>query len=258
VPRVDYRECHLHDDAAQAYHDVYAAGYYAAQWRQLERPWLSGLFAELAAAGSRRMLDIACGQGRITLLAANHFPHVLGIDVSNSMLTRARQAIDDDTALSNTDVRFEIADVRTFTAEQPFDVVTAFRFFLNAEDDLRIDGLRCARRNISPNGTFIASVQCSGTCPLSLFYRVSNTTRRLFAKRVSSVRNALTVIALRKMFVREGFRIDRVHRYSLLPRIGSLTDTIAERSIATFDRVGNLVPGVRLMSQAFIVCARPI
>jgi hypothetical protein len=63
---------------------------------------------------------------------------------------------------------------------------------------------------------------------------------------------------LRTMFASEGFRIHRVHRYSLLPRIGSLTDSFAERYLAGLDRLGKLIPGLSLLSQAFVVCASPM
>ena len=258
MSRLDYRECHLHDDAAGAYHDVYASGYYAAQWRQLEQPWLARLFAERKQAGAQRMLDIACGQGRIALVGARYFDHVQGFDVSESMLARARQSLSDDLQLAAADVRFEVGDVRTFAAKKPFDVVTAFRFFLNAEDELRLDALRCARRNLAPGGVFIANVHVAATSPLALFYRVSNSARRLFGKKVSLVRNAISVSRLRKIFASEGFQIGRVHRYSLLPRVGSLTDSLAERHLSNFDRLGKLVPGLQLLSQAFLVCASPL
>jgi hypothetical protein len=155
-------------------------------------------------------------------------------------------------------VTFEVGDVRTFTAEKPFDVVTAFRFFLNAEDELRRDGLHCAHRNLAAGGTLIANVHVSATSPLAVFYRVSNAAHRARGKKVSSVRNAISLRELRRMFMAEGFQIYRVHRYSLLPRVGSLTDSLAERYLAGFDRVGRLIPGMKLLSQAFVVCARPL
>jgi ubiquinone/menaquinone biosynthesis C-methylase UbiE len=257
VPRLDYRECHLQDDAAQAYRDVYAAGYYAAQWQKLEAPWLTALFKGLKARGARRMLDIACGQGRITLLGAGCIDYVQGIDVSPAMLERGRQKLSEDPSLASANVAFEIGDVQTFTAGESFDVVTAFRFFLNAEDDLRLDGLRCARRNIAVGGTFIANVHVASTSPLAMFYGIANGAGRLFGKHTADVRNSMSLGQLRRMFATAGFHIDRVHRYSLLPRVGSHTDSFAERYLASVDQLGKLIPGLSLLSQAFVVCASP-
>lgn len=257
MSRANYRECHVQGDDVDAYRDVYAAGYYAAQWQQLEQPWLRRVFDELTAGGARTMLDLACGQGRITLLGAKYFDHVQGIDYSELMLARAQQSQAEDHSLANADLRFEVGDVRTFDAHAPYDVVTAFRFLLNAEDDLRLEGIRCARRNIAPAGTFIANVHCAATSPLAWFYRGSGAMRRVLGKPVNPVRNSLSLRELKAKFAAEGFQVDRVYRYSLLPRVGRLTDPLAEKHLANFERLGRIVPGLSLLSQAFVVCARP-
>lgn len=257
MSRVDYRDYHVSDDAVGAYRDTYSTGYYAAQWKLLEQPLLRRLFEEERAKGAASMLDIACGQGRITLVGAEYFPKVRGVDYSPQMLARAKQSQAENTSLK-TDLQFDVGDVRAFTAAEPFDVVTAFRFFLNAEDELRLEGLRCVRRNISPQGVFITNVHVAASSPLAWFYGVSNSARRLGGRSISAVRNAISLSQFKRMLGAEGFRIERVYRYSLLPRIGSMTDRFAERHIATVDRVGGIVPGLKLMSQAFLVCAKPI
>jgi hypothetical protein len=68
----------------------------------------------------------------------------------------------------------------------------------------------------------------------------------------------MSLTALRRLMASEGFRIERVYRYSFLPRVGSLTDPIAERHIAKIDRIAGAIPGLKLLSQAFLVCARPV
>ena len=204
------------------------------------------------------MLDIACGQGRIALLGAKHFEHVHGIDISPAMLATSQQSLLDDETLAAADVTFEVGDVRTFTAEHPCDVVTAFRFFLNAEDDLRLDGLRCARRNIAPGGTFIANVHVASTSPLALFYGVSNTARRCSEKtpvpsemlflsanceNCSRPRDSGSTASIGIHFCRESAR---------------LPTRSPNGHLADIDRLGKLIPGLSLLSQAFVVCASPM
>jgi ubiquinone/menaquinone biosynthesis C-methylase UbiE len=258
LTRIDYRECHTSDDAVAAYHDTYASGYYAAQWKLLEQPILRRLFEEQRAKGATSMLDIACGQGRITLLGAEYFPNVLGVDYSEQMLDRARKVQQESSTVSATNSLFEVGDVRTFTADEPFDVVTAFRFFLNAEDGLRTEGLRCVRRNLAPSGVFITNVHVAATSPLAWFYSASNTARRMLGKTVSPVRNSISLRRFKRMLAGEGLRVESVHRYSLLPRLGSVSDRLAESSMAKFDRVGTLIPGFSVFSQAFLVRATRI
>ncbi|MBP2478585.1 SAM-dependent methyltransferase [Crossiella equi] len=48
------------------------------------------LAAELALDGTGRLLDIGCGPGSLTLLLANHFAHVVGLDADHGMLAVAR------------------------------------------------------------------------------------------------------------------------------------------------------------------------
>lgn len=256
MARVDYRTCHTRDDDVAGYQRTYASGYYAAQWRALERPLLAQLFSALRAQGSQTMLDVACGQGRITLLGAQFFDQVLGIDYSPEMLAVARQRLATAEAGANAHVEFAVGDVADFQTDAPFDVITAFRFFLNAEDKLRSDGLRCVRRNLAPQGTFIASVQVASGSPLAVFHRISNTARRLLRRPPSLVRNSMSLRAFTRLLTAEGFEITRVQRYSLLPRIGSLTDRFAERHISKIERLALVCPGASLMCQSFIVCAR--
>jgi SAM-dependent methyltransferase len=89
---------------------------------------MTGAFTEplLSAAGIEagdRVLDIGCGNGQTTRLAAQRADRgfVLGVDLSSAMLSRARQdAVDEGL----TNVRFEQADaqVHAFPPEA-FDVV---------------------------------------------------------------------------------------------------------------------------------------
>lgn len=255
MARTDYRTCHTGDDAARGYQRTYASGYYAAQWERLEKPLLAQLFEERQAQRSRRMLDIACGQGRIALFGARYFDLVQGIDYSPEMLAVARERLASEPALAERDVRFDVADVSDYTADEPFDVVTAFRFFLNAGENLRRDALHCVRRNLAPQGIFITNVHVSAGSPLGMFWSLRNAAGRLAGKPHDPVRNVIALGSFRRLFDLEGFEITRVIRYSLLPRVGRLTDSLAERHIHRFDRLASAVPGLGLLCQSYLVCA---
>jgi SAM-dependent methyltransferase len=254
--RTDYRTCHTGDEAARGYQRTYASGYYAAQWERLEKPLLARLFDQQRAQGARRMLDIACGQGRITLFGAEYFDFVQGIDYSPEMLAVARECLESDPSLADREVRFDVADVSDFAADEPFDVITAFRFFLNANDHLRRAALDCVRRNLAPRGVFITNVHVSAGSPLGIFWSVRNAARRLAGKPHDPVRNVIGVASFRRMFNSQGFEITRVERYSLLPRVSTLTDSVAERRIHQFERLAR-IPGLGRLCQSYLVCARP-
>jgi SAM-dependent methyltransferase len=256
LTRTDYRTCHTGDEAALGYQRTYESGYYAAQWERLEKPLLKRLFEQERKRGARRMLDIACGQGRITLFGAEFFGVVQGIDYSPEMLAVARQRLANQPSLAGREVRFDEADVSDYTAAEPFDVITAFRFFLNANDELRPAALECVRRNLAPQGVFITNVHVSAGSPLGVFWNFRNSLRRLAGKPHDPVRNVIGLACFRRMFDAHGFEITRVERYSLLPRVGKLTDSLAERRIQQVERLARL-PGIGRLCQCYLVCARP-
>ncbi|HEV8602959.1 MAG TPA: class I SAM-dependent methyltransferase [Gaiellaceae bacterium] len=65
--------------------------------------------AELADFRSKRVLEIGCGDGRLTSLYARQAATVLGIDVDEELIAEARKSTPPD--LSGR-VRFEAVDVR--------------------------------------------------------------------------------------------------------------------------------------------------
>lgn len=81
-------------------------------------------------------LDFACGTGRIVAAIEDLPARSVGIDVSPAMLDVARQRVQHAT-LQCLDIVSQPDEV----AEQ-FDLITAFRFFLNVEPDLRAVAMR--------------------------------------------------------------------------------------------------------------------
>jgi trans-aconitate 2-methyltransferase len=70
----------------------------------------------------RTVVDLGCGPGDLTAWLARRWPgaQVVGIDSSASMLERAEQQVTDELRGR---LRFELADVDDWAAEQPVDVI---------------------------------------------------------------------------------------------------------------------------------------
>ncbi|MFB6598334.1 trans-aconitate 2-methyltransferase [Streptomyces diastaticus] len=68
-----------------------------------------------------RIADLGCGPGNSTRLLTERWPeaHVTGYDHSDAMLTRARAD------LADTGADFARADLRTWTPDEPYDVITS-------------------------------------------------------------------------------------------------------------------------------------
>ena len=84
--------------------------------------WLAGQsLTGVAMAGDERVLDVGCGDGRITAAIADQLPDgsILGIDPSPRMITAAG-------SLESPRLRFAVGDVLTMYFRDEFDAVVSF------------------------------------------------------------------------------------------------------------------------------------
>lgn len=107
------------------------------------------VLALLVLKGSERVLDIGCGDGRITAEIANRVPRgsVVGIDPSRDMISFAASRF---TPSTRPNLRFEVADARDLPFSGEFDLVVSFNaLHWIPEPD---PPLRSIRRALKPNG----------------------------------------------------------------------------------------------------------
>jgi SAM-dependent methyltransferase len=111
----------------------------------------------------RRMLELACGTGRLTfpLAAAGAAAdaggfELVGIDRSEAFLERARATLATQPEAVRAAVRLEAGDMRTFVLAERFDlVVVPFNSlaYLHSRAD-QLACLRSARAHLAPGGVF--------------------------------------------------------------------------------------------------------
>lgn len=154
--QADYRDSHA--SRGDSY-DARLAGQpfdaYMARW---EAWWLPRLVAQLHPEGVPRYLDFACGTGRITSIVAPLARESVGVDVSESMLSHARDKCP-DTRFVKADLTREPLDLGTF------DLSTSFRFLGNAQMELREAALDAITSRLRAGGHLIVNSHCN---PLSL------------------------------------------------------------------------------------------
>lgn len=162
-----YRSSHLGEDKADSYEQDYERGFLAEFWRNVERPLLMNLLQEIYPddLGSRDHLDVACGTGRILAAVSPETRTSTGIDISPDMLRHAVRRAPDAVV--------EVADVTKLELVEAVDVVTAFRSFLNAEDELRRDALQAIWKAIRPGGYLVANSHASPRSAIGVYRRVS-------------------------------------------------------------------------------------
>jgi SAM-dependent methyltransferase len=128
-----YAQMHLAEWVPVHYDEVmYAANSYDSFIWSLEEPFLRAVASALVQPpGGLRFLDFACGTGRITAALGDLSTESLGVDISPDMLAVAKAKVPRS--------QFRAGDIlaQPEVAPGPYDLITAMRFFLNTEDEMR-------------------------------------------------------------------------------------------------------------------------
>ena len=123
------QEWYQADEVAETYEDKrFSRGGHLIDRREKE-----AVLAAIAPVEDRRILEIACGTGRFTVLLAERGADVVGLDISRAMLRQGREKA------ARADLTETLEFVRGDAARLPFpddhfDTVVAMRFFHLAED----------------------------------------------------------------------------------------------------------------------------
>jgi trans-aconitate 2-methyltransferase len=114
--------------------------------------WATELIPKLELQGKESILDIGCGDGKVTALLASYLPHgqVVGVDSSEDMITFARQSYPH---CRYPNLSFLRMDARELTFREQFDVA-----FSNAALHWIIDHqtvLACVRESLDRHGRLL-------------------------------------------------------------------------------------------------------
>lgn len=114
--------------------------------------WAKELILKLQLKGSERVLDIGCGDGKVTAEIAKLLPNgsVLGVDNSEEQILFARKSFPSDRFPN---VAFQVMDVRNMSFDREFDVV-----FSNATLHWVIDHLpvlKGIKKSLKPSGRIL-------------------------------------------------------------------------------------------------------
>jgi len=147
--------------------------------------WLSGgvidqiyaRVAALAAGPGRRLLDIGCGTGALTLACAQVGSEVVGIDINAGMLEVAQRKV----AAAGLDDRVELVEIGAMEIEDrfapaSFDAVVSCLAFSELLPEERAYVLRTARSRLRPGGGVVIADEVT---PRSLGGRIRHQLRRM-------------------------------------------------------------------------------
>jgi len=123
-----------------------------ARHSSLQAAMADEVLSQLALRGDEQVLDVGCGDGKLTARVAAMLPRgsVLGVDASPDMVAHARRQFGPD---AHPNLRFEVADARTLGFGPRFDLVLSFNTLhwvpLPAQQLQALSGIRDA---LKPQG----------------------------------------------------------------------------------------------------------
>ncbi len=239
----DYRRSHIAADTASRYETFYAPGTYDSWVWELERAYLAQAVRRhlLFRQADIRLLDFACGTGRVLAFLEPMTLEATGADVSPAMLAIAEQRLDRAKLLC--------ADVTTedILPSRGYDLVTAFRFFLNANDTLRGEALKAIRRALADDGILITNIHGNLLSLRLIAYLVR---RYLLRQGI----NAVSFWKMKHVLARHGFDVVEVRCLGWsTPRLYQL---LGRRCCDRIERIFSQVPVLRYLATNFIFVCR--
>lgn len=217
-----YRRSHKSSEAVENYSRIYSDEdkggvrdrFSLARW-SLEKHdldhYLSSRFEDLSKL---KVLDFACGTGRLTRFLEDRAQSVTGVDISEEMLAEAAPRLKH--------AKLVCADItqEDVFGERKFDVISAFRFFLRAEGSLRTEALAKIHQLLKEDGLFFFNVhdsRKSANFPLFLYSDIAGKESPYPGPFDLGVRPCFPDDMVRQQLERSGFKIEKVSHIGLVP-----------------------------------------
>lgn len=235
----DYRRSHSDVDKGRAYDANFARYRWRAYLWEREKKVLGSILDRGLVRSPVRHLDFACGTGRILSYLSSRVGSSTGIDVSPSMLECCRVACP-KSKLVQADITKE-----QVLPSSSFDLITAFRFFPNAQDELRRSALKSLTKLLAPGGILVFNNHKHAG---SIAFR--------FLKKYGRARRIMYFDEVQRLLQGAGMKIVETHSIGCLP---------AEERVMIFpaflhdvaDRVGEYFDVAKNLGQDQIyVCER--
>jgi SAM-dependent methyltransferase len=103
-----------------------------------------------------KVLEVACGSGRVYLELLKAGVDIHGIDLSEKML----EGLKSKTAKMNLEPNVSLADMRNFNLDETFEmiIIPARSFIHNVTQDDQISALKCCRNHLAEGGRLVMNL----------------------------------------------------------------------------------------------------
>jgi predicted TPR repeat methyltransferase len=238
----DYRDSHTKQGKGASYDKTFSELPYRAVLWQMEQRFLLQILKLFNEKNKINHLDFACGTGRILNFLAKHVSTSTGVDLSDSMLEIAHQQAP-STELLNADItRDDTLNNRTF------NLITAFRFFPNAQPELRSKAMKALVKHLADDGRIVFNNHRNLSSTYFGLVRL--------VKLSNDIGIGMSQEEVRALVKSAGLEIEKIYHVGVLP----LSDThnlLPPFIINLIERPASAFPLFRSLSQDLIyVCKR--
>jgi SAM-dependent methyltransferase len=215
---LDYRKSHVEEGKGKVYHEsfeIYPFRKYQWEW---EKSILKKILDKKLNNDST-ILDFACGTGRILNFLNAQSKNVTGVDLSDAMLEVSKKNLPDVEI-----IKADITKDNIFKGIRSFDVITAFRFFLNAQDSLRIEVLNALNQILKEDGIFIFNNHGNALGIGTFLGKWVIDVKNLFRSADNQyVYNILSESKIKRLLNKSGFEIIETYHRSIFPILNEKT-----------------------------------
>jgi len=200
VTKISYKESHKYQGKGAEYEAYYQNKAWQRFLWSREQEIILRILEKYFTGRDIHLLDFACGTGRITEFLENRVKTSTGIDVSGSMLAIAREKLK-RAEIIETDITVE-----NVLKPRKFNLITAFRFFLNAEPELRSAAIGALAELLEEDGYFVFNNhQNSGSLWIKLRYA------RHRKKNPEGTFNVMSLDQMKKLAEETGLEIEEIY-----------------------------------------------
>lgn len=245
---MDYRSSHTSIEKGKTYDKSFISSDYRQFILKWENDVLQSIITEIVNS-KENYLDFACGTGRITKLMESSFTNSFGIDVSESMLKETANKLS-CTKLIQQDI----------TASNPFnknqmDLITSFRFFLNAEPKLRSEVLEQLYYILNPNGFFVFNIHNNKTLISGIIDKLAVFKKKLY-KQNFTPQKSISLKDVKVLLKEHNFKIVNIYHKAVIP----LKSEASKFKISKFSFIenffSNFSPSKHISKNIIFVCKK--
>jgi ubiquinone/menaquinone biosynthesis C-methylase UbiE len=217
MQQFDYRE-HFQNSAKQ--YDVLTRSKHISLIYELEKEIMTKILSTIDSR-DKAVMDFACGTGRWTEYLEKQFKSTTGVDVSGDMLYIARNRCSKADFI-HTDITSDNIDKKLI--DKKYDVITAFRFYKNAQQGLREVATNAILKFLKSDGLFIFDLHLNPFSFMGLLANFLRITRLQKMFKISDLTvRTISLHQIQKLFCNTPLEIVDYYGTGILPGRGNFT-----------------------------------